>query len=106
MPAITKADLSENLFAVLGLNKTEAKEIVEAFFEEIAIALEQGFEVKVSSFGNFKLRDKKQRPGRNPRTGKEVPVKPRRVVTFHTGQKLKTRIEAYAGPENTTTKED
>jgi len=106
MTAITKADLAENLFKVLGLNKTEAKEIVEANFEEICLALEQGVEIKISGFGNFKLRDKKQRPGRNPRTGKTIPVMPRRVVTFHTGQKLKARIEEYVGTtENTSSKD-
>ena len=104
MTAVTKADLAENLFSVLGLNKTEAKEIVEAYFEEISLALEQGLEVKISGFGNFKLRDKKQRPGRNPRTGKTVDVMPRRVVTFRTGQKLKARIDEYVKTENTSTK--
>lgn len=96
MAAITKADLVENLFNTLGLNKREAKEIVEALFEEIILALENGEQVKLSGLGNFKLRDKRQRPGRNPKTGKEIPVSPRRVVTFRAGQKLRNRIEQYA----------
>jgi len=99
MAAITKADLAENLFNTLGLNKTEAKEIVEALFEEIAVALEGGYEVKLSGFGNFHLRDKNQRPGRNPKTGLEVAILPRRVVTFRVGQKLKARVEAYVRTE-------
>jgi len=97
--ALTKADMAEKLFDELGLNKREAKELVEAFFEEIRNALEQGNQVKLSGFGNFDLRDKKQRPGRNPKTGEEIPISARRVVTFRPGQKLKARVEAYAGGE-------
>jgi integration host factor subunit alpha len=97
--ALTKADIAENLFRTLGLNKREAKEIVELFFEEIRYALERGEIVKLSGFGNFNLRDKKQRPGRNPKTGKEIPITARRVVTFRAGQKLKARVEKYAGSE-------
>ncbi len=95
--ALTKADMAENLFEELGLNKREAKELVEIFFEEVRVALEQGHEVKLSGFGNFILRDKNQRPGRNPKTGEEIPISARRVVTFRPGQKLKARVEAYAG---------
>ena len=95
--ALTKADMAENLFEELGLNKREAKELVEIFFEEVRAALEQGHEVKLSGFGNFILRDKNQRPGRNPKTGEEIPISARRVVTFRPGQKLKARVEAYAG---------
>jgi integration host factor subunit alpha len=95
--ALTKADMAERLFEELGLNKREAKEIVEMFFEEIRGALENGQQVKLSGFGNFDLRDKKQRPGRNPKTGEEIPITARRVVTFRPGQKLKARVEAYAG---------
>lgn len=98
--ALTKADIAENLFQTLGLNKREAKEIVELFFEQIRYALEGGEVVKLSGFGNFNLRDKKQRPGRNPKTGIEIPISARRVVTFRAGQKLKSRVEKYAGPEN------
>jgi integration host factor subunit alpha len=95
--ALTKADMAEKLFEELGLNKREAKELVEAFFEEIRAALEAGRQVKLSGFGNFDIRDKNQRPGRNPKTGEEIPISARRVVTFRPGQKLKARVEAYAG---------
>ena len=95
--ALTKADMAEKLFLELGINKREAKEFVEMFFEEIRGALENGRQVKLSGFGNFNLRDKSQRPGRNPKTGEEIPITARRVVTFHPGQKLKARVEAYAG---------
>ena len=97
--ALTKADIAEKLFEDLGLNKREAKEIVEAFFEEIRTALESSEQVKLSGFGNFDLRDKRQRPGRNPKTGEEIPIKARRVVTFRPGQKLKARVEKYAGTQ-------
>ncbi|MBU0500975.1 MAG: integration host factor subunit alpha [Gammaproteobacteria bacterium] len=95
--ALTKAEMAENLFDELGLNKREAKEMVESFFEEIRGALERGEQVKLSGFGNFDLREKQQRPGRNPKTGEEIPISARRVVTFRPGQKLKARVEAYAG---------
>lgn len=95
--ALTKAEMAERLFEELGLNKREAKELVEVFFEEIRTALENGRQVKLSGFGNFNLRDKNERPGRNPKTGEEIPITARRVVTFHPGQKLKARVEAYAG---------
>jgi integration host factor subunit alpha len=99
MSTLTKAEMVEHLFDELGLNKREAKELVEMFFEEIRLALETGEHVKLSGFGNFMLRDKKQRPGRNPKTGKPIPVSARRVVTFRPGQKLKQRVENYAGAE-------
>lgn len=95
--ALTKADLAEKLFEEMGLNKREAKELVESFFEALRDALERGDQVKLSGFGNFTLRDKKQRPGRNPKTGEEIPISSRRVVTFRPGQKLKAKVEAYAG---------
>ncbi len=95
--ALTKADMVEHLFDELGLNKREAKDLVEMFFEEIRQALERGEQVKLSGFGNFDLREKRQRPGRNPKTGEEIPISARRVVTFRPGQKLKARVEAYAG---------
>ena len=97
--ALTKAAIAERLFEELGLNKREAKELVEQFFEEIRNALEAGQQVKLSGFGNFDLRDKNQRPGRNPKTGEEIPISARRVVTFRPGQKLKARVEAYAGTQ-------
>ncbi len=98
--ALTKADMAEMLFEELGLNKREAKELVELFFEEIRAALEEGNDVKLSGFGNFILRTKNERPGRNPKTGEEIPITARRVVTFRPGQKLKARVEAYAGSEH------
>jgi len=97
--ALTKADMAERLFDEIGLNKREAKEMVELFFEKHRAALEDGEQVKLSGFGNFDLREKKQRPGRNPKTGEEIPISARRVVTFRPGQKLKARVEAYAGGE-------
>ena len=97
--ALTKAEMSEHLFEELGLNKREAKDMVEMFFEEIRASLENGSQVKLSGFGNFDLREKKQRPGRNPKTGEEIPISERRVVTFRPGQKLKARVEAYAGSQ-------
>lgn len=96
--ALTKADLADSLFEDLGLNKREAKEFVDAWFETIREALENGDNVKLSGFGNFQLRDKNQRPGRNPKTGEEIPISARRVVTFKPGQKLRSRVEAYVGP--------
>ena len=97
--ALTKAELAERLFEELGLNKREAKEVVEQFFEEIRASLESNEQVKLSGFGNFDLRDKKERPGGNPKTGEEIPINARRVVTFRPGQKLKARVESYAGSE-------
>jgi integration host factor subunit alpha len=97
LSALTKAQMADRLFDELGLNKREAKEIVEMFFDEIRRSLERNEQVKLSGFGNFELRDKGQRPGRNPKTGEEIPISARRVVTFRPGQKLKARVEAYAG---------
>ena len=95
--SLTKADLAASLFDEVGLNKREAKEFVDSWFETIRQALEEGDNVKLSGFGNFQLRDKNERPGRNPKTGEEIPISARRVVTFKPGQKLRTRVEAYAG---------
>jgi len=92
--ALTTAEMAEPLFETLGINKRVAKEMVESFFEEIREALESGEQVKLSGFGNFDLRDKNQRPGRNPKTGEDIPISARRVVTFRPGQKLKSRVEA------------
>jgi integration host factor subunit alpha len=89
---ITKAELADALFERLGLNKREAKDMVDAFFDEIRSALERGESVKLSGFGNFQLRDKPQRPGRNPKTGEEIAITARRVVTFHPSQKLKSGV--------------
>lgn len=97
--ALTKADIAEHLFDQLGMSKRDAKEMVEAFFEEIRIALEVGEQVKISGFGNFELRTKSERPGRNPKTGEDIPITARRVVTFRPGQKLKARVE-HATPSD------
>ena len=94
--ALTKAKLAETLFDQLGLNKREAKELVEGFFESLRLSLESGRQVKLSGFGNFDLRDKNQRPGRNPKTGEEIPISARRVVTFRPGQKLKSKVDMYS----------
>ena len=99
--ALTKAQIAEHLYVSVGLNKREAKEFVEDFFDEIRHALSNGQQVKLSGFGNFDLRDKNQRPGRNPKTGEEIPITARRVVTFRPGQKLKLRVEAYVGSGET-----
>ena len=96
LPTLTKAELAELLFEQVGLNKREAKDMVETFFDEIRDALERGESVKLSGFGNFQLRDKPQRPGRNPKTGEEIPISARRVVTFHASQKLKTMVDGSA----------
>lgn len=101
--ALTKAELTDLLFENIGLNKREAKEIVECFYEEMRTALQNGDGVKLSGFGNFQLRTKPQRPGRNPKTGEEIPISARRVVTFHASQKLKSMVEAnYRGESGTS----
>ena len=92
---LTKAELADLLYEQVGLNKREAKDMVEAFFEEVRQALESGDSVKLSGFGNFELRKKSERPGRNPKTGEEIPISARRVVTFHASQKLKTKVEEH-----------
>lgn len=94
MSTVTKLDLAQSIIDSIGLTNREAKEIVEAFFGEISSSLEAGDEVKLSGFGNFQLRDKPQRPGRNPKTGEEIAVTARRVVTFHASSKLKEAVEA------------
>ncbi len=99
--ALTKADMVEKLLAEIKLNKRDAKVLVDQFFEEVKTALEGGQAVKLSGFGNFDLRDKKQRPGRNPKTGEEIPITARRVVTFKPGQKLKAKVEAYTDAQQT-----
>jgi integration host factor subunit alpha len=98
--SLTKADLAERLYEELGFNKREAKELVDTFFDSVRAALESNESVKLSGFGNFDLRDKRQRPGRNPKTGEEIPISARRVVTFKPGQKLRERVEAYAGTQS------
>lgn len=92
-PALTKAQLSELLFEQIGLNKRESKDMVDAFFDLIADSLVDGRDVKISGFGNFQIRTKAPRPGRNPRTGELIPIEARRVATFHASHKLKDQIQ-------------
>jgi integration host factor subunit alpha len=92
-PTLTKADLSEMLFERLGLNKRESKDMVEAFFELVNDTLVSGTDVKLSGFGNFQIRRKAPRPGRNPRTGEAIPIHARNVVTFHASAKLKGMVQ-------------
>ena len=96
---VTKDSLVEMVHNEIGLNKREAKELIEAFFEQIKKSLEEGNDIKLSGFGNFNLRDKAPRPGRNPKTGEEVTISSRRVVTFKSGLKLKSKLEGYDGTE-------
>ena len=91
--ALTKADMAESLFNELGLNKREARELVDLFFEDMRVALSSGEQVKLSGFGNFDLRDKNQRPGRNPKTGSSVEVPEKRLPFFKVGKELKRRID-------------
>jgi integration host factor subunit alpha len=92
-PTLTKAELAELLFERLGLNKRESKDMVEAFFELVHQTLVEGTDVKLSGFGNFNIRRKAPRPGRNPRTGEAIPIKARHLVTFHASQKLKSIVQ-------------
>ncbi len=92
--------MADSLVNELGLSGTEARELVELFFEELTASLAAGNQVKLSGFGNFDLRDKNERPGRNPKTGEKIPISARRVVAFRPGEKLKARVKAYAGPGN------
>jgi integration host factor subunit alpha len=92
-PTLTKAELAELLFERLGLNKRESKDMVEAFFELVHATLVEGRDVKLSGFGNFNIRRKAPRPGRNPRTGEAIPIKARHVVTFHASHKLKSIVQ-------------
>ncbi|MCL1623874.1 integration host factor subunit alpha [Moraxella sp. Tifton1] len=93
MSALTKADMIDRLTIRLRITRQDARKIVDNFFEEISQNLTDGKEVKISGFGNFELKDKKPRPGRNPKTGESVPIKARRVVTFKAGQKLRNHID-------------
>ncbi|AZR81711.1 MULTISPECIES: integration host factor subunit alpha [Piscirickettsiaceae] len=93
--ALTKADLAETLSEKFGFNKRESKELVEQFYDEMSDILVKGEQIKLSGFGNFELKDKSARPGRNPRTGEDVPISARRVVTFKPGQKLRAQIDNY-----------
>lgn len=99
MTALTKAEMADHLSVKTNLNRREAKQVVELFFNELSEALIAGEQVKLSGFGNFELRDKRQRPGRNPKTGEEIPITARRVVTFRAGQKFRQRVENEQGEE-------
>jgi integration host factor subunit alpha len=92
-PALTKAQLADMLFDQIGLNKRESKDMIDAFFDLIAKSVVDGQDVKISGFGNFQIRTKAPRPGRNPRTGEPIPIESRRVVTFHASHKLKEQIQ-------------
>ncbi len=95
--ALTRTDMVEGLFNDMGLNKKEARELVNLLFQELEASLAVGEQVKLIGFGSFDLRDKNERPGRNPKTGEDIPITARRVVIFRAGQKLKALVEAYAG---------
>jgi integration host factor subunit alpha len=98
-PTLTKAELSELLFDNLGLNKRESKDMVEAFFDILHDALVSGQDIKLTSFGNFNIRRKAPRPGRNPRTGEAIPITARNVVTFHASHKLKSLVQGETGTD-------
>jgi integration host factor subunit alpha len=102
-PALTKAHLADLLFEQIGLNKRESKDMVDAFFDQIVDSLIAGQEVKISGFGNFQIRTKAARPGRNPRTGELIPIEARRVATFHASHKLKDVIQGTADSGKTGT---
>ena len=91
---ITRADIVEYLHTQLGINKSESKKLIEDFFDEIKDSLARNEEVKLSGFGNFELLNKKSRPGRNPKTGEDVIISARRVVTFRAGNKLRKKIDS------------
>ena len=97
-PALTKAHLADLLFDQIGLNKRESKDMIDSFFDLISDSLVEGTDVKMSGFGNFQIRTKAPRPGRNPRTGESVPIEARRVVTFHASHKLKEQIKGNGVP--------
>ena len=101
-PALTKAQLAELLFEQIGLNKRESKDMIDAFFDLISGSLVEGKDVKISGFGNFQIRTKAPRPGRNPRTGEAIPIQARRVVTFHASHKLKEQIQGQGGSSDPT----
>ncbi len=98
-PALTKAQMAELLFEQIGLNKRESKDMVDAFFDLVSASLVDGQDVKISGFGNFQIRTKAARPGRNPRTGELIPIEARRVVTFHASQKLKDALQGDTAAE-------
>ncbi len=98
-PALTKAQLADLLFERIGLNKRESKDMIEAFFDLIAASLVDGTDVRISGFGNFEIRTKAPRPGRNPRTGESIPIDARRVAVFHASHKMKVQLQGGATEE-------
>ena len=104
-PALTKAHLADLLFEQIGLNKRESKDMVDAFFDLVTNSLVDGTDVKISGFGNFQIRVKAPRPGRNPRTGEAIPIGARRVATFHASAKLKEQIQGGMGDEAESSEE-
>ena len=104
-PALTKAQLADLLFDQIGLNKRESKDMIDAFFDLISQSLVEGKDVKLSGFGNFQIRTKAPRPGRNPRTGEAIPIGARRVATFHASAKLKEQIQGGMGDEADSSEE-
>ena len=90
--SLTKAQMAEILCEKIGLNMRESKDMVDAFFDLICQQLVEGNDVKIPGFGNFQIRDKAARPGRNPHTGEMVPIKARRAITFHSSLKLKAQL--------------
>ncbi|OFW98895.1 MAG: integration host factor subunit alpha [Alphaproteobacteria bacterium RIFCSPHIGHO2_12_FULL_66_14] len=94
---ITRADLSESVFQEVGLSRNESSDLVETILSEVVEALARGESVKISSFGSFTVRDKGQRIGRNPKTGQEVPILPRRVLVFRASNVLKSLINGAPG---------
>ena len=100
---LTKADIVESLITQVKLSRPDARSLVDDMFAEIRECLAQNEDVKLSGFGNFELRENKQRPGRNPKTGEEIPISARRVVSFKAGQKLKARV-ANSKPRGTKLK--
>jgi integration host factor subunit alpha len=100
MATVTKAKIAEGLFLNIGLNKRESSDLVDLLFDEMKLHLSQGTQLKISAFGNFDLRDKASRPGRNPKTGEVIPVSARRVVTFKAGNKLRGSVDAYTRNSN------
>ncbi len=105
-PALTKAHLAEMLFEQIGLNKRESKDMIDAFFDLVSDSLVEGNDVKISGFGNFQIRTKAPRPGRNPRTGESIPIDARRVVTFHASHKLKEQIQGDGFASKSQTAEE
>ncbi len=96
---VTRADLAEALYREIGLSRSESAQLVESVIDHIIDALLRGETVKLAGFGTFSLRDKKERIGRNPKTGKAVPISPRRVLTFKPSQVMRERVNSALSPD-------